>query len=81
MKGIITLNTAEAAAFLGLAKQTLYNLRSKHAGPPWIKLTSSRVVYLREDLEHYCKGAVKMRVFADRMRCKEGIWQNGILYR
>ncbi len=46
------LNEAEAGRFLGLARQSLANLRCRGAGPPYHKL-GSRVVYRISDLEKY----------------------------
>jgi len=46
------LNDVEAAAFLGLAVQSLRGARSHRKGPPYIKL-GWRVVYKVSDLEEY----------------------------
>ena len=46
------LNDVGAAAFLGLAVQSLRNVRSHGKGPPYIKL-GRRVVYKVSDLEEY----------------------------
>ena len=46
------LNDVGAAAFLGLAVQSLRNVRSHRKGPPYIKL-GRRVVYKVSDLEEY----------------------------
>ena len=46
------LNDVGAAAFLGLAVQTLRGARSHREGPPYIKL-GGRVVYKVSDLEEY----------------------------
>jgi len=46
------LNESEAAAFLGLARQSMANLRWRAAGPIYYKL-GSRIVYKISDLEKY----------------------------
>ena len=46
------LNDVQAAAFLGLAPQTLRNMRVERRGPVYRKL-GSRVIYLQRDLEAY----------------------------
>jgi hypothetical protein len=46
------LNDVQAAAFLGLAPQTMRNLRCRCAGPPYFKL-GRRIVYRVADLEKY----------------------------
>ena len=46
------LNDVGAAAFLGLAVQSLRNIRSHREGPAYIKL-GRRVVYKVSDLEEY----------------------------
>jgi len=48
------LDDVKAAAFLGLAPQTLRNLRCRCAGPPYHKI-GRRVVYLKQDLELYLR--------------------------
>lgn len=46
------LSVSQAAVFLGLAKQTLYNHRFYGTGPAYHKL-GSRIVYRVSDLEEY----------------------------
>ncbi len=46
------LNESGAAAFLGLARQSLANMRHRRVGPPYCKL-GFRVVYRLADLESY----------------------------
>ena len=46
------LNDVQAAAYLGLAPQSLRNFRHKRVGPPYVKL-GHRVVYLLRDLQDY----------------------------
>ena len=46
------LNDVGAAAFLGLAVQSLRNARSRREGPPYIKM-GRRIVYRVSDLEEY----------------------------
>jgi len=53
-----TLNTVEAAAFLGVSEQTLHNWRStkKQGAPPYLKLSDGPrgpVRYLVSDLHEY----------------------------
>lgn len=47
------LNTAEAAAFLGLATQTLHNWRFRGKGPPYSKLSSRAIRYCVGDLRNF----------------------------
>lgn len=44
------VSAAEAAAYLGLAYQTLQNYRSTGAGPPYYKI-GNRILYRTTDLE------------------------------
>lgn len=46
------LNVQQAAAYLGLAPQSLYNMRFRGVGPAYHKL-GSRTVYRVSDLELY----------------------------
>jgi hypothetical protein len=48
------LNTTEAAAFLGVAVETLVALRAKRSGPPFLTLVSG-VMYKEEDLIAYAE--------------------------
>lgn len=53
------LNVAEAAAFLGVSRQTLYNLRSAGAGPASYKI-GAKLFFDQRDLDVYvaqCKAA------------------------
>jgi len=47
------LDTAEAAKFLGLAKQTLYNWRHLRRGPAYLKFSERKVSYLVRDLREF----------------------------
>jgi predicted DNA-binding transcriptional regulator AlpA len=47
------LSTKQAAQFLHLSVQTLADMRSAGSGPPFVKLSRSRVAYLRSDLVEY----------------------------
>jgi hypothetical protein len=44
------LSETEAATFLGLARQSLANMRCRRLGPPYYKL-GARVIYRMADLE------------------------------
>lgn len=44
-----TIDPAEAARRLGLARRTLANLRSRHTGPPYLRV-SGRIRYRVRDL-------------------------------
>ena len=49
-------NEIQAAAYLGVAVQTLRNWRHLRKGPPYVKLSPGprgRIVYLVEDLQNY----------------------------
>ncbi|MGB3169950.1 MAG: helix-turn-helix domain-containing protein [Rhodococcus sp. (in: high G+C Gram-positive bacteria)] len=53
------LNVAEAAAFLGVSRQTLYNLRSAGAGPASYKI-GAKLFFDQRDLDVYvaqCRAA------------------------
>ncbi|MCP3929208.1 MAG: helix-turn-helix domain-containing protein [Bacteroidetes bacterium] len=45
-------NHKEAAKFLGIAEQTLYNWRSKRRGPSYV-LLGRKIIYLLKDLEDF----------------------------
>lgn len=47
------LDTAEAAEFLGLAKQTLHNWRHLRRGPAYLKFSERKVNYLVRDLREF----------------------------
>lgn len=46
------LNVRDAAAYIGLARGTLDNMRSRGEGPPYVRI-GSRIVYRVEDLDVY----------------------------
>ena len=46
------LDTRQAAQYLGIATQTLYNLRHKRLGPNYIKI-GAKVIYNISDLDLY----------------------------
>ena len=52
MEQVQVLNDVQAAAFLGLAPQTLRNARCHRRGPAYIKL-GRRIVYKLSDLQEY----------------------------
>ena len=52
MTGKQILNHQEAAACLGIAKQTLYNWRHDRKGPNYV-LLGSKPMYRQEDLDAY----------------------------
>ena len=47
------LNTASAAKFLGVARQTLYNWQHLRKGPPYVKYSSRKVSYTVGDLRAF----------------------------
>ena len=47
-----TLDHREAAGYLGIADQTLYNWRSQERGPDYIRL-GRKIAYLRSDLDKF----------------------------
>ena len=42
----------EAAAYLGIATQSLYNWRSQRRGPDYV-LMGSKILYLKSDLDKF----------------------------
>lgn len=48
----VILSHKEAAARMGIASQTLYNLRGRHEGPCYIRL-GRKPVYRLSDIEAY----------------------------
>lgn len=42
----------DAAEYLGIATQTLYNWRNKRRGPDYV-LMGRKVIYLKTDLDHF----------------------------
>jgi len=42
----------EAANYLGIADQTLYNWRNQRRGPDYV-LMGSKIIYLKTDLDRY----------------------------
>lgn len=53
-----TLNTHEAAAYVGLSYSTLTKLRLTGGGPPFIKL-GARVVYRVSDLDAWLESRMR----------------------
>ena len=52
------MTTKNAAAYLGLSEKTLAMMRSKRAGPEFVK--RGRVFYFKSDLDHWInQGRVK----------------------
>lgn len=45
-------NTKEAAQYLGIANQTLYNWRNQRKGPDYV-LMGTKVIYLQPDLDSF----------------------------
>lgn len=45
-------NHKEAAYYLGIADQTLYNWRSNRRGPDYI-IMGSKIIYLKSDLDKF----------------------------
>jgi len=52
MKANAVYNHEEAAAYLGISKQTLYNWRHNRRGPDYT-LMGSKPIYLKMDLDAY----------------------------
>lgn len=49
------LSPAEASSYVGLKVKTLGNLRCSGGGPPYVKLSRSRVGYLLSDLNGWLR--------------------------
>ena len=52
MSGKERFNHKEAAAYLGIADQSLYNWRSQRRGPDYV-LMGSKIMYLKSDLDKF----------------------------
>jgi hypothetical protein len=63
------LNAADAAEFIGLAKQTLNSWRVSGGGPPYHKL-GRRVLYDAEELEGWVQGRRARHTSADAIGSK-----------
>ncbi len=48
----MTLNHNQAAEYLGVAAQTLYNWRHETRGPDYVKM-GRKIVYRLSDLDHF----------------------------
>jgi hypothetical protein len=55
------MNTADAAAFLGLATKTLSNMRALDRGPAFIRYEGGQIVYAQDDLERWREARVEQR--------------------
>ena len=55
MDNTMCLSDVRAAAFLGLAPQTLRNWRFQGRGPKYCKIGGRRVVYRVQDLEEFLR--------------------------
>ena len=53
------MNTASAAAFLGLSVSTLATMRSKGTGPRFIRM--GRIFYYRSDLEDWVQANPRVK--------------------
>ncbi|WP_363800067.1 helix-turn-helix domain-containing protein [Lysobacter firmicutimachus] len=51
------MKVEQAAKYLGLAEQTLSNMRIQGRGPRYLKL-GSRVFYTRADLDQYLRASI-----------------------
>jgi hypothetical protein len=58
-------STKRAALYCALAPITLAKLRVSGGGPAFRKLTSTRVVYLREDLDEWLSSRPRLRSTSD----------------
>jgi len=45
-------NHKEAAAYLGIAQQTLYNWRNQRRGADYLRI-GSKIIYLKSDLDKF----------------------------
>jgi excisionase family DNA binding protein len=60
-----TLNDREVAAILGVHKETIYRMRKKGLGPPFVKI-GKKVICIKEDFfEWFFSKYSKNKEFAD----------------
>lgn len=59
-------STKRAALYCALAPITLAKMRVTGDGPAFRKLTATRVVYLKEDLDEWLSGRPRLRSTSDK---------------
>ena len=53
------LSSAEAAEYIGIGPVTLYNMRKRGEGPPFLQLTRSLVRYRKEDINAWIDQCIR----------------------